>query len=247
MEIYFLSSQDPDPGKFDVRFRVEDMNVELWHSDDGSIEPAGYAIQDGFTSVPLELDGYGSVFVVFRGTATSAVRIPGTSEQMTLMRLEGPWEVNFQPGLGAPEKIMLQELEPWTENPDEGVRYYSGPAIYRKSFKAPGAWLKSGADICLDLGDVKDLAEVSLNGQEVAILWKEPYRVNLTGLLKKGTNLLEITVINQWTNRITGDREAEEGDRVLDPASFSRFGRPQVDESGLLGPVELISISHDAH
>ena len=94
----------------------------------------------------------------------------------------------FQPGRGAPAKITLDELSSWSESGDAGVKYFSGTATYTKTIEAPAGWFKTGARLWLDLGEVKNLAEVSVNGKPLGIVWKPPFRVDVTGALKPGAN-----------------------------------------------------------
>ena len=120
--------------------------------------------------------------------------------------MSGPWDVSFPAGGGAPASITLADLASWTTNADSGVKYFSGTATYTKTLAEPDSWVRPGARILLDLGAVKDLAQVSVNGHALGILWKPPYRVDVTDALKMGTNQLEIQVTNEWTNRQIGDR-----------------------------------------
>jgi hypothetical protein len=109
--------------------------------------------------------------------------------------------------------------------------------------KASTAWFRSKARLLLDLGTVNDLAEVSLNGQELGVLWKPPYEVDVSGALKPGTNRLEIRVTNQWTNRQFGDRERPAERKILTPVRVF-FGEPAgPSPSGLIGPVTLVSMT----
>jgi hypothetical protein len=161
--------------------------------------------------------------------------------------VSGPWNVTFPPNFGAPAKIQLAKLESWTANPDTSVKYFSGTATYTKSVQAPQGWFRPGAKILLDLGTVKDLAEVSLNGKALGTLWKAPYQVDASGVLKAGANLLEIKVTNQWTNRQIGDRLGPPEKRVLasTPPMMGppggRGGSQTPAESGLIGPVTVVS------
>ncbi len=110
--------------------------------------------------------------------------------------------------------------------------------------QVPKNWLKPGAKILLDLGTVKDIAQVSLNGKPAEILWKPPYRADITGTVKAGSNLLEIKVTNEWTNRLIGDRSAPQEKRILSPApgGMGSFGGPQsLSDAGLIGPVTIFS------
>jgi hypothetical protein len=243
-DIYFVANRTDRPQEIRSRFRVEGREAELWHPGTGEIEPAGYTIAGGRTVVPLHLDQRESVFVVFRRSASSASRTLPPQKTTTLAMLNGPWDVAFPPNLGAPEKIRLADLESWTASSDKGVKYFSGTATYSKTIQVPPDWLRPETGLLLDLGTVKDIAEVSINGRTVATLWKPPYRARIARVLKAGANRLEIRITNQWTNRLIGDRELDPGRKVLasSPAGMDRFGAPQaIAEAGLIGPVTVVS------
>jgi hypothetical protein len=116
----------------------------------------------------------------------------------------GPWRVEFEPGKGAPAVAEFARLASWTEQADPGIRFFSGVATYRTRFtlEAPPA---AGAVARLDLGAVADLAEVTLNGVPLGILWHPPFRVDATTALRPGENVLEVRVANRWINRLIGD------------------------------------------
>jgi len=245
-DIYFVANRTDAAQDVEARFRVSGKQAELWHPDTGAIEPAEYAIANGHTTVPLHLAERESLFVVFRRAAASPSRTLPRPTSTTLATLNGPWDVSFPPNLGAPARLQLARLEPWTANPDDGVKYFSGTATYTKTFEASQTWLRPGAKLLLDLGTVKDLAEVSVNGKPLATLWKPPYQLDATGALKPGANQLEIRITNQWSNRQMGDRLGPAEKRVLPPATGLMMGGgrggPQTPaESGLIGPVTLIA------
>jgi hypothetical protein len=177
--------------------------------------------------------------------------------------IAGPWDLRFPPKWGAPERVTLDKLVSWSEHADPGVKYFSGTATYTKTITVPRETIGKDRRIYLDLGKVKVMATVKLNGQDLGILWKPPYRVDVTGALKAGDNTLEIGVTNLWINRMIGDEElAEDSDRNPDgtlkawpqwvqegkPSPTGRFtftswrlwkkGEAPV-ESGLVGPVTL--------
>jgi hypothetical protein len=162
----------------------------------------------------------------------------------------GAWDVSFPPDWGAPAKIRLDDLVSWTTRAEEGVKYFSGTATYTKDFSAPRAWFRSGARLVMDLGKVKEFAEVSVNGKPLGILWKPPYQVDVTGALKPGKNHLEIKITNLWPNRIIGDQFLPEEKRyTFTTAQTSGFGggaytrASPLLESGLLGPVTGATVS----
>jgi len=244
-DIYFVVNHTDNFQQFDARFRVDGKEAELWHPDTGEIESAGYIITDKLTTVKLHLAPSESVFVVFRKAASSPSRVLAAAESTTLATFGGPCDVNFPENLGAPERIKFEKLESWTANADEGVKYFSGTATYTGTLQAPQSWLSPGAKLLLDLGTVMDLAEVSVNGMKLDTLWKPPYRVDVTDVLKSGMNQLEIKVTNQWTNRLIGDRSVSPDKRILPEGGgmMFGFGGPlPLNESGLIGPVTVILV-----
>jgi hypothetical protein len=149
--------------------------------------------------------------------------------------------------MGAPASVQLDKLTSWTDSSDPGVKYFSGTAKYSKTIQAPASWFRHGQRILLDLGDVRDIAEVKLNGKSVGTVWAPPYRVDITLVLKPGANRFEISVTNEWTNRILGDRLLPPDRQVLPhtagPAPPSRgpfAGNQTPILSGLLGEVSFI-------
>jgi (4-O-methyl)-D-glucuronate---lignin esterase len=123
------------------------------------------------------------------------------------MELDGSWEVRFPPGWGAPERVTFEHLQSWPENSDPGVKYFSGTATYVKEFEIPAALTGSNRELWLDLGVVKNIAEVSLNGKPLGILWKPPFRANVSAAARPGKNTVEIKVTNLWPNRLIGDEQ----------------------------------------
>ncbi len=239
-EIYWVDNRHNRAENTEVTFRVTGKAPELWHADTGVIEPASYKVVNGRTVVPLHLIGDDAVFVVFRKRATAPSLTVPEKKETELAPVEGSWTVAFQPNRGAPAQATFEKLASWTESADPGVKYFSGMATYTKSVQASAAWLKPGAEIWLDLGDVKDIAEVAVNGKPVAAAWRTPFRVNLTGALKAGANTIEVKVANVWVNRIIGDQQP--GAQKITTVQSYRADSPLLP-SGLLGPVKLVSVS----
>jgi hypothetical protein len=242
-DIYYVANLTDRAQALEARFRIGGKEAELWHPDTGEIEPAGYMSAVDRTIVSLHLAERQSVFVVFRRKAAAPSRTSMPDRSTKVADLSGPWEVSFPANLGAPAKLQLPELRPWTENADEGVKYFSGTATYVKVVQAPKSWFNPEARLLLDLGTVQDLAEVSVNGKAVGLLWKPPYRVDVTGTLTPGENRLEIKVTNQWTNRLIGDRSAPPEKKVLAAGGATPGGMGAMNQalpaSGLIGPVTL--------
>lgn len=233
-EIYFIRNPKPQPLRTSVTLRVKGKAPELWHADTGVIEdePAYTPTADGRTLVPLDLEPYGSILVVFRrpGTGRTAPAAPAIiSPAITVTT---PWKVTFTPGWGAPAEVTFDKLLSWTEHTDRGIRYYSGTARYSTKVDLPEA-----RDYELDLGEVREIAEVWLNGKPQGILWKKPFQVKVTAT--KGSNLLEIEVVNLWPNRLIGDQLLPPEKR-LTKTNITKFtANSPLMPSGLLGPVTL--------
>jgi hypothetical protein len=239
-EIYFVANQRMRTEDLTAHFRTSGKSAELWHPETGLAEPASFHSEGNKTTVNLHLAPEESVFVVFRnGSAPSRQESAHTTED--LLALDGSWKVTFPPNLGAPPQVELSSLSSWTTSSDPGVKYFSGTATYSKDFAMPSGWDNSGSPVVLDLGRVREFAEVTLNGQKLpAILWKPPFTVDVTHALKTGTNHIEVKITNLWPNRIIGDQQPDAKEKY----TFIVYGAYAADspliESGLLGPVKLL-------
>jgi hypothetical protein len=189
----------------------------------------------------------------------SAAEIPEAQEVI------GPWSVRFAPGWGAPAQATFEKLASWSSNADPGIKYYSGTAVYSAAFELPRTLLKGDRRLYLDLGRVEVMAEVKVNGKRFPLLWKQPYRLDVTGVARAGRNTIEVSVVNLWPNRLIGDEQLPEDSERNPDGTLKRWpqwlldGKPspagrytfamwrlwkKTDlplESGLIGPVKLIS------
>jgi (4-O-methyl)-D-glucuronate---lignin esterase len=203
--------------------------------------------KDSLTTVSITLPEYGSAFVVFDKQSLNSLYSANPSAEIksVLTTLNGPWELDFPAHWGAPDSIILDHLQSWTESSDSGVKYFSGIVTYNKNISVPAGWFNQEIKLMLDLGQVMDIAEVSVNGKLLGIRWKPPYHFDITKYLKQGSNQLAIKVTNQWTNRLLGDRNPQVKKKVL-PAESEKirfFGKPPaLPTSGLLGPVTIFSL-----
>lgn len=235
-EIYFVANHLPREQKFEARFRIAGRIPELWNPQTGQITAAtGWREGKGETVVPLQLDSFDSVFVVFRAAANAKPRPETTLVSSTAV--PGPWQVRFAPGWGAPEQVTFNRLASWTEQGDAGIRNYSGSAVYVAEIDLPA--VAAGEHLELDLGDVAVVASVALNGKKLGTGWKSPWRFSLDSAARPGKNRLEITVANVWVNRLIADSGLPE-DKRLSWATYNPC-KPgdRLLPSGLLGPVTV--------
>ncbi|MCJ7447464.1 MAG: discoidin domain-containing protein [Bacteroidales bacterium] len=242
-DIYWVNNRHNREENLEAIFRVKGKIAEVWHPETGKIEQVSYAIEGDRTRVPLRLAPNDAVFVVFyKAARKTSFNVPKTTEN-NLITIKGAWDVSFQPNRGAPSEITLDTLVSWSENPDTGVKYFSGTGIYTKNIQAPENWFKEGDQLWLDLGTVKNLAEVLVNGKSLGIVWKKPFRVDITDAIKPGKNTLEVKVTNLWVNRLIGDQQPDITKKyTYTTQAFYRTDSPLLP-SGLLGPVQIVSLS----
>ena len=251
-DIYFIRNRNQQSESAEATFRIPDKLPELWHPDTGKItEPLRYEFVDGGVRVRLELAPSGSVFVVFRRQHTADTDESSSPTNVVKVldeiHLEGPWQVRFDPGVGVQESVELAELIPWPEHDHPSVKYFSGIGRYRKRLVIPASWFDDGIRVDLDLGSLWSVGEVYINGRSVGVLWKPPYRLEVSQALKSGINTLEVEVANTWANRLIGEaRSATE--KKYCRTNITRSGTQwktwkeiEPRPSGLFGPVRLIA------
>jgi hypothetical protein len=259
-DIYFVSNRTGTPIQADCRFRVGQGSPQLWDPVTGEQRPLPqFERAEGLTSIPMEFDAFQSYFVVFGGKDERPASETGKNfpELKTAQEISGAWEVAFDPKWGGPEKIAFDTLQDWTTRPEPGIRYYSGIATYRKNFNLTKV---SAGKTYLDLGVVKDMARVRLNGKDLGVVWCAPWRIEITDAINAGDNQLEIEVVNRWPNRMIGDKQpADANARTVEcPPGFLGGKKIQAGRytfsthnsykpqspllpSGLLGPVQLLT------
>ncbi|QRQ99844.1 glycosyl hydrolase [Dyadobacter sandarakinus] len=238
-DIYWLDNRSGDPNEAEISFRVTGKTPMLWNPETGTMQGVSYRMQNGRTSIPVKFDAWQAYFIVFdKKTATTAHTEPVVTEK-ELTTVAGNWTIRFPDSLGAPAQTVLPVLAPLSENKEAGIRYFSGTATYENTMNVPA--VDKNVQYWLDLGDVKNLAEVIVNGKNVGITWKKPYRINITGALKAGSNALQVKVTNTWVNRLIGDAQPGVVDKItFTTLPFYQPGSPLLP-SGLLGPVRVLA------
>jgi hypothetical protein len=239
-DLYFVDNRNDRDETVGASFRVTGKAPELWHAETGNSDPVSYKSAEGRTTVPLHLEPWGTVFVVFRKATKATSRTLPKVVETQLATVEGPWNVSFQPGRGAPASITLDKLISWTDSTEAGVKYFSGTGTYTKTIQALPEWFKKSARLWIDLGEVKNLAEVMVNGKSLGIAWHAPYRVEATSALKPGANEVTIKVINAWVNRLIGDAQPDATTKYTFADVKPYKANSPLLPSGLLGPVQIL-------
>lgn len=241
LEIYFVSNRTAEVFEDECAFRVTGMIPERWDPMDGTRRQLPeYAEKDGVTRIPLSFEPHEGYFIVFSPEGSDAApatrNIPGTE---VVAEIDGPWSVQFDPAWGGPDKaVTFNELEDWTANPDPGIRYYSGTAVYSTTFEIGQA---VPDEVLIDLGDVRVMARVKLNGEDLGVVWTTPWRVKAVHGLQEGKNVLQVEVVNLWQNRLVGD-EGKPLDKRYTFTTWKHYSaETPLLPSGLIGPVTILS------
>ena len=154
------------------------------------------------------------------------------------VQITGPWEVSFAPGWGAPDRITFDQLTDWAKRPEDGIQHFSGKATYRTTFEPP-ALRTPHSELIMDLGNVRDLATVRVNGRDLGTFWFAPYHVDVTAAVKPGENTLEVEVVNTWNNRLVGDANLPADQRRTSTTAATVTKDSPLLSAGLIGPVRF--------
>lgn len=238
-DIYYYTNRKDRAENVGLTFNVAGKTPEHWDAATGTSSALGFDVRGGQTLISMPLRPYQSGFIVFRKAAAGVDGAAmGATKSTSLGELSGPWSLAFQADRGAPAKVTLQALQEWSKNDTPGIKYFSGIGTYTRDITLPASAFGKGKAVTLDLGDVRELAEVFVNGKSAGTVWKAPYHLDISGVAKPGKNALEIRVANLWVNRLIGD--AQPGAK---PITFTTLKTYRADAplrpSGLLGPVSL--------
>jgi len=238
-EIYFLSNQENRQRGLELSFRVMGKIPELYFPVSATTsECRKWHVENGRTFIPFRFEGNESVFVIFKEKTSESSSDQGKNRTdfESVETLEGGWDVEFSPDSGGPEEpVRFGSLTDWSQNPDEKIRFYSGTAVYRKTFE----W-QAGNTAWIDLGRVGNLAEVTVNGINCGVAWTSPFRLDISDAVKEGTNQLEIAVTNTWANRLIGDHSLPEPERITFTTMPYRLEGQPLLPAGLAGPVKIL-------
>ncbi len=275
LHFYFLRNTTGEVISRTLSFRQDNKYPEIWNPVTGEINPVSvYSINNGRTEISLSFNEYESVLIVFKeglklNFSNNDFELPDNSEVVYLpdglvllneesnkvkgsaaacVPLDGSWEIYFNHQMGTPEKVISNKLKSWTESDNQSIKYFSGSAIYEKTFQ----YFKESVDssmVFLDLGEIETVGDVWLNGVHLGVSWCKPHRFDVTEILKSGNNTLKIEVCNTWSNRLKGDAVTGESNTYTNITktniqglnrNFIEWKDVPLMNSGLLGPVNLI-------
>jgi alpha-L-rhamnosidase/Glycosyl hydrolases family 2, sugar binding domain/F5/8 type C domain len=231
-EIYWLDNRSDVSTEAEVSFRVSGKVPELWNAQTGKMEKVSYQIKDGRTIIPLKFESWEAYFIVFNEKAmVNAVAI-ATKKETILPQISTPWKVSFND-----KNVTFNALTSWADNADVDVKYFSGTATYENTLKI--ASIDKVAKYEIDLGDVKNIAEVIINGKNVGTVWKKPFKLDISEALKAGENTIQVKVTNTWVNRLVGDAQPDvKVKTTFTTMPFYRANSPLLP-SGMMGPVNI--------
>ncbi|WP_336518050.1 glycosyl hydrolase [Pollutibacter soli] len=233
-DIYWLNNRSVETNEAQISFRVSGKVPELWNPQTGKKERVSYQIKDGRTIVPLRFESWDAYFIIFSDKASANSYTRPNATEAVAAEITNPWKVDFNG-----KKTTFENLTSWSDNSDTEIKYFSGTAVYENSFKLN---TKNKGSYLIDLGDVKNIAEVFVNGRNMGTIWKQPFLLDITNALKSGNNTIQVKVTNLWVNRLIGDSQPD----VKIKTTFTTMPFYRADAkllpSGLLGPVKIKSV-----
>jgi len=246
-DIYFISNQSDTTKDLDIEFRVIGMRPQLWDPVTGYIRDLhSYKKNASTTEVPVKLETNESAFVVFgkpyhkKNNRLSGENYP---KPTVITSIKGPWNVSFKAYEGDLVKtVVFDTLQDWITSSDSQIKYFSGTAIYKYNLKI--AHLPAGKDLFINLGNLTAMAKITINGKYAGGVWTPPYQLKITDLLVKGENEIIIEVVNNWMNRLIGDLNMPEKERITWSPVNPYTSKSPLQSSGLLGPVKILSIKY---
>ena len=255
-DIYFLSNPLRQAVDMALLLRAHRKVVQLFDPLDGSARalPEKTFTADGRTRIPLHFEPEQAFFLVLSDGPAPAAAGRNFPALKPVLTIEGPWQVSFDAkwvkplpssaDTGAKEvAVVFDQLADWSKRPEDGIKGYSGTAVYRKSFDLPPGDARS-QQFLLDLGTVKEMARVEINGRDLGVVWCHPWRARIpTGLLKESGNRLVVTVANTWNNRLCADNALPEKERLTRVGHdlHQQAARNGLQPAGLLGPVRVLA------
>ncbi|MCM8568475.1 DNA-binding protein [Gramella jeungdoensis] len=238
-EIYFFSNQEAEEREVKISIRAGGKIPFLYDPvTDETLKLNTWEKEEGRTVFSLKFSKNESLFILLKKEDGEESLENGKNWRSfsTEKVLDENWKIQFDPQFYGPaSEISVDKLFDWSESDNDNIKYYSGTAVYSKTFRYRG----KTNDVWLNLGEIGDMAEVILNGKEIGVIWTSPHRINISKALKRGKNHLVIKVTNTWRNRLIGDQQLPEEERLTWTTAPYRLDGEELLEAGLLGPVMI--------
>lgn len=255
-DIYFVSNSSQTMQHFTSVFRIKGNRVpEIWDAETGLIQrEVKYSKAENGINIEFVLDPLASRFVVFREKSTGkndeGLRFDlqygfnKTNQASKPIDISNNWELHFNTEMGGPQQYWMAKLTSWSDVDEEGVKFYSGSAIYSRDFTIEKEALTKNSEAFVVFEDIQEMARVIVNGNDCGIVWLPPYKKRITPYLKNDKNNITVEVINTWNNRIVGDIRNPDNKPFTSTNAKVKFKKPSpLLKSGLLGKAEIIFIS----
>ncbi|GAB6010262.1 glycosyl hydrolase [Dysgonomonas reticulitermitis] len=246
-DMYFISNQSGQTVTLSPEFRIDGKIPELWNPLTATVRKLkAYTIQDGKTILPLKLEAMESAFVIFRKTSNGSLQ-GGVNinypEPEPVQSVTSPWTVTFDAKMRGPvNPVVMNTLQDWTQSANDSIKYYSGTVIYKNNVTLTN--ISKDKSYYLDLGKTMVMAKVSVNGRYAGGVWTAPWRVEISDYIHEGENSIEVSVVNNWVNRLIGDSMLPE-DRRQTWCPVNPYNKDSgLQSSGLLGPVSVYTIKY---
>ena len=253
VDVYFVSNLQASAIATEVTFRVTGKKLQRWDALTGKVEdvrPCRVAVEG--TSVALEFEAWESAFFVFWPGEPLVQSVAPRKPLDEVLLVSGIWQMKLE-GYGFETyETTLEVLASWTDTPR--TRHFSGTGRYQIEFEVPARRVEAGTRVLLDLGEVGNLAEVELNGQAAGVAWMHPYRLDVSRLLRAGSNTLVLRVSDALINYVSGLKEPTEVPEELQArlgkanaeiypeggSAKQEMSETDLPPSGLIGPVRLV-------
>jgi hypothetical protein len=230
--LYFLANTAATSKRVKAAFRDARGAAQIWNAMDGTVRGASPGGE-----LTIDLEPHASTIVYFNPAAKAVAPKP-VLRVAAERPIAGAWSLE-----AAGRRFTLDSLRSWTELAE--CKYFSGRGAYRVSAEVPATWLGAGKSVWLDLGQVREAADVHVNGQAAGVAWMTPYKLDITRHVTPGANRIEVGVSNLLINRILGEPTPDY--QGLEPLRFPKPSEKNLVKeplpSGLLGPVRLLSLT----
>ncbi|WP_443947335.1 glycosyl hydrolase [Pedobacter sp. AW1-32] len=240
-DLYFISNQIDKSRIIDLSFRTAGKIPYVYDAvNDVKTTINSWNSKDGRTDIKLKFEANQSLFVIFEQETTTSAIAKGNnwSTFKPVQNVSEDWQVQFDSAFGGPAApLTFEKLTDWTKHPDSSIKYYSGTAVYSKTFNFKN---KTKGKIWLDLGAFSAIAQVQVNGINCGTLWTAPHRVDISTAIRSGKNNILIEVSNTWANRLIGDQKQPENKRITNTVAPFRLDGKPLNTAGLLGPVTIL-------